>query len=278
LNAPAKPRTRTSILIGGAEDKTGERLILAEVARRASHGRIVVATLASQEPLRQWDTYRSIFADLGVAETAHLAIDSREDALDPARMQLLDDARCVFFTGGDQVKLSMKLSGTLLHDRIRDEYYDAGLLLAGTSAGASAMGETMLVANEETDRSHKIKGAFYMARGLGLLRDVVIDQHFGQRARIERLVGAVAENPGALGIGIDEDTAVILEAGERFRVIGSGAVYVADGRDLTYTNVAEQAANRTLSVFDVKLHVLSHGNAFDMKTRRPGKDDGARAS
>jgi cyanophycinase len=146
-------------------------------------------------------------------------------------------------------------------------------VLAGTSAGASAMGQTMLVTDGASERSHKVKGAFYMARGLGFVGDLVIDQHFAQRARIERLMGAVAENPGVLGIGIDEDTAVILKGSEQFRVIGSGAVYVADGRDLTFSNVSEQASQRTLCVFDVKLHVLCHGASFDLATRRPAMGD-----
>src|SRR3954466_9996296 len=157
---------RTMVLVGGNEDKFRDRLILAEVARKARNGKIVVATLASQEPLKQWETYRAAFAELGVRETVHLAIDTREEAIDARRLDLLKQADCVYFTGGDQVKLAMKLSGTALYDHIRDQYYDAGLVVAGTSAGASAMGQTMLVADAANDRSHKVEGAFFMARGL----------------------------------------------------------------------------------------------------------------
>jgi cyanophycinase len=115
-----------------------------------------------------------------------------------------------------------------------------------------------------------------MSRGLGLVRDLIIDQHFAQRARIERLLGAVGENPGVLGIGIDEDTGVILEPDDCFDVIGSGAVYVVDGRALTHTNVSEQASRSTLCLFDVTLHVLDKHSGFDLKTRRPfRKEDGA---
>jgi cyanophycinase len=166
------------------------------------------------------------------------------------------------------VKITTKLKGTDLFTRIR-ELYEGGAVLAGTSAGASAMGESMLVGESTQEESHKVGGAFYMAHGLGLVSGLVIDQHFAQRARIERLIGAVAENPGGLAIGIDEDTAVVVENEAQFTVIGSGAVYVADGRTVTHTNMSEQMKGSTLCLFDVALHVLSHNTGFDLKTRRP---------
>jgi len=107
-----------------------------------------------------------------------------------------------------------------------------------------------------------------MAPGLGLIRDVIIDQHFAERGRIGRLLGAVAHSPRVLGIGIDEDTAIVV-SGESFRVIGSGAVYVVDGDDVTRSNIAEGGQERALSIYDVRLHVLSAGDSFDMRTRRP---------
>jgi hypothetical protein len=123
------------------------------------------------------------------------------------------------------------------------------------------------------ETSHKVESSFFVARGLGLVPDLVIDQHFAQRARVERLVGAVAEDPGVLGIGIDEDTAVILEH-RMLRITGSGAVYVADGEGVTYTNVSERKPDRTLRLHDLRLHVLSQGSTFDLGTRRPGFVDG----
>src|SRR3954454_13990003 len=124
------------ILVGGNEDKLSERLILAEVVRRARNGKIVIVTLASEEPMRQWETYRGIFAQLGVRETVHLAADTREKAVDPALADLVLGADCVYFAGVDQVNIATKMGGTLLYNRLRDQYYDAGLVLAGTSAGA----------------------------------------------------------------------------------------------------------------------------------------------
>jgi cyanophycinase len=265
----------TMILIGGSEDKQGARLILSEVARRVGDGTLVIATLASEEPQAQWERYQRLFQELGVARVAHLGIANREEVIHPGRASLLAEASAVFFTGGDQVRIATTLGGTALFAQLRD-LYENGALLAGTSAGASAMGETMLVSQPMALDAHKVAGAFSMTRGLGLIPDLVIDQHFAQRARIERLIGAIAENPGVLGMGIDEDTGVIIGPDAQCSVIGTGAVYIADGRGVSYTNVSEQSSGHTLCLFDVTLHVLNHGSAFDLKARRPFRRDKAR--
>ena len=260
----------TVILIGGSEDKQGARLILSEVVRRAGPGKFVVATIASEQPEVQWDRYRRVFQELGVENLFHLSIADRSEVTEESRATMLDDASAVFFTGGDQVKIASKLGGTTLLARLRERFMQ-GALIAGTSAGASAMGEAMLVARGAEEVSHKVDAAFYMTRGLGVISELIIDQHFAQRARIERLIGAIAENPGVLGIGIDEDTGVIVGPDNKFDVIGTGAVYVADGQGVTHTNVSEKARGQTLSLFDVALHVLNHGCGFDLTTRRPYK-------
>jgi cyanophycinase len=257
------------ILIGGSEDKCGERVVLSEIAKPVGSGKLVVATLASEEPLKQWETYRTVFGELGLTRIEHLSIESREQAGDPALLRTVEAATCIFFTGGDQLRITTKLGGTPLLLRVRALYEQRHLFLAGTSAGASAMGETMLVSSPNKQQIHKVKSAFIMAPGLGFVREMLIDQHFAQRARIERLVGAVAENPGVLGIGIDEDTAIRIEDDDTFTTIGSGAVYVADGSELSYTNVSEKTSERTLSLFDLRLHVLDREKSFDLRTRRP---------
>jgi len=267
----------TLVLIGGREQKDGERVILTEVARRAGPGTLVVATLASEEPDCQWRRYAKAFTELGVRRVEHLAIADREEALSPDITQIFDGATAVFFTGGDQLKIVAKLGGTSLLARMR-ELFEGGGLLAGTSAGAASMGEVMLVAQGPRENSHKVEGAFYMTRGLGLVSDLIIDQHFAQRARIHRLLGAVGENPGVLGIGIDEDTAVIVRPQESFQVIGSGAVYVVDGSGVTHTNVSETASRDTLRLFDVKLHVLDGHSGFDLNARRPFRDRASHSS
>jgi cyanophycinase len=261
----------TLILIGGREDKERERLILSEVARRAGRGTLVVGTMASAEPEYQWRRYQRAFTELGVGKVAHLGVAEREDALDARRAEVLDDATAVFFTGGDQLQIVAKLGGTAILTRLR-ELFEGGGLVAGTSAGAAAMGEVMLVARGARTEPHKVRSAFYMTRGLGLVSDLIIDQHFAQRARIHRLLGAVGENPGVLGIGIDEDTAVVVQPQHSFEVIGSGAVYVVDGSGLTHTNVSAQASRSTLCLFDVTLHILNEQSGFDLVTRRPYRE------
>jgi cyanophycinase len=146
------------------------------------------------------------------------------------------------------------------------EIFDRGGVIAGTSAGASVMSDTMLVKGTSGE-SYRI-GDLHMAPGLGLIRDVIIDQHFAERGRFGRLLGAVAHNPRVLGLGVDEDTAMVVE-GERFDVIGSGAIYVVDGEDVSYSNIAEEKRDRPLTMLDVRLHVLSAGDSFDLKTRKP---------
>jgi cyanophycinase len=154
-----------------------------------------------------------------------------------------------------------------LGERI-EEIYGQGGIIAGTSAGATALGEIMLVGNPGGGIS-KVGDALQMTPGLGLAKNMIIDQHFSERGRIRRLLGAVAQNPRMLGIGIDEDTAIVMESDGNFYALGSGAVYVVDGHDLSYTNISQASFGRALSVFGVKLHVLSSGDHFDVHTRFP---------
>lgn len=253
------------VIIGGHEDKDGERLILKEIAKRLHGGRLVIATVASHEPAGYFDTYKSAFADLGVTDLVEFYVEERIETLGEDALQCLDGAAGVFFTGGDQLRISSQIGDTPVERRVR-EIHAKGGLIAGTSAGASVMSDTMLVRGSSAE-SHRI-GDLHMAPGLGLVRDVIIDQHFAERGRIGRLLGAVAQNPRVLGIGIDEDTAVVLE-GESFFVCGSGAVYVVDGATVTHSNIAEAAPERTLSMFGVRMHVLSSGDRFDLGDRRP---------
>jgi cyanophycinase len=174
----------------------------------------------------------------------------------------------VFFTGGDQVRITSHLGGSPICDAIR-KAYTSGMTLAGTSAGTSCMSETMLVSGGGAE-SHKVRNALFMAPGLGLVTNVIIDQHFAERGRIGRLLAAVAQNPRILGIGIDENTAVMIKDG-RFRVIGDGAVYVIDAISESYTNISEEDPDRTMSLFDVRLHIMSADDTFDLATRRPNR-------
>ncbi|MGK3959009.1 cyanophycinase [Sorangium sp. So ce118] len=265
--APPERPGGALVLIGGHEDKEGEREILREVVSRAAGRPIVVATLASEVAGELWDEYERVFRALGAGDVRHLDIVQRDQAREARWLEILDGAGCVFFTGGDQLKITSKLGGSRLADAICAVYRRGGTI-AGTSAGASVMSETMLVggAGEE---SAKVRGAVRMAPGLGLVRDILVDQHFAQRGRLGRLLGAVAHNPRLLGVGIDEDTAAVIGPDRRLRALGTGAVYVVDGRNLSHTNIGEEEGDRVLSLFDVRLHVLSAGDSFDLETGRP---------
>jgi cyanophycinase len=255
------------IVIGGHEDKRGEKLILRKLAELVGEGKLVVATIASGDPGGSFDVYRRLFRKLGVRRVGHLHIESRKQVLTEPNLEALEGATGVFFTGGAQLRLTTKLGGTALCERVM-EIYGRGGVVAGTSAGASVLSETMLVSGNG-DESNKIEASLRLAPGLGLFEDAVIDQHFAERGRIGRLLGAVAQNPRMLGIGIDENTAIVVDGDRKFEVIGEGAVYVLDGFGISYTNVAdeEEDEDRTMSVFDMRLHVLSQGDRFDLRTR-----------
>jgi cyanophycinase len=253
------------IVIGGHEDKEGERAILKEVAERVNGGRLVLATVASHQPEGYLKGYQEAFADLGVTDIVELYVDDRRQARSAEKLKLLDDAAGVFFSGGDQLRLASQIGDTPMERRVK-ELHRRGMVLAGTSAGASAMGEVMMVRGNGLE-THRI-GDLHMAAGLGLLPELIIDQHFAERGRIGRLLGAVAHNPRMLGVGVDEDTAMVVEGGS-FRVVGSGGVYVVDAEEVSHVNVAEADRQQALAIHDVRLHVLSAGDSFDLASRRP---------
>jgi len=255
----------TLIIIGGHEDHDGNKVILREVASHVRNGRLVLATVASHEPEGYLEKYQQSFAELGVGEVTELYVEDRMEASEPAKLRALDEIEAVFFSGGDQLRITSQIGGTPIFDRVM-EIYRSGGIIAGTSAGASMMSDTMLV--KGTSGTSFRVGDVRMAPGLGLLANVIIDQHFAERGRIGRLIGAVSQNPRELGIGIDEDTAIVVE-GQQFRVIGSGAVYLVDASGATHSDVAEADSRTTLSIHDLRLHVLSSGDRFDLASRRP---------
>jgi cyanophycinase len=255
----------TLIIIGGHEDKEDECRILKEIVRHTHNGRLVLATIASEEPNEYYEEYKDCFERLGIKELLHLYIADRAETTNEDKLRLLEDVDGVFFTGGDQLRISSQIGDTPFETKIH-EIYENGGVIAGTSAGASVMSEVMLIRGTNAE-SHRI-GDLHMAAGLRLLRDVIIDQHFAERGRIGRLLGAVALNPRILGIGIDEDTAIMVR-GREFEVIGSGAVYIVDGSSMTRSNITEGEAKRTLSMSDIRLHLLSCGDRFNLVTRRP---------
>ena len=260
-------RKGTLVIIGGHEDRDpkGDRKILREVARRVHGGKLVLATVASHQPEGYFTDYDKAFADLELGDLVELYVNDRAEAGDRDKLAVIDDATGIFFSGGDQLRITSQIGDTGIEAKVR-ALFERGGVIAGTSAGASAMSDTMLVRGTSSE-THRI-GDLHMAPGLGLIRDVIIDQHFAERGRFGRLLGAVAHNPRVLGLGIDEDTAAVVE-GDEFFVIGNGAVYVVDGEHCSHSNVAEERPERVLSMHDVRVHVLASGDRFDIRRRRP---------
>lgn len=254
-------RTGHLMIIGGSEDRTDDKTILSRFVELAGGAdrRIVVITTASRVPDDVWKMYDTAFGDLGVTARSQLHIDTRADANDPAFVRQLDEADGIFMTGGDQRRLMAILGGTAADDAIARALAERGAIIAGTSAGASAMSAHML-ADGKTDL-HPEKGAVHLGAGLGLVQHVVIDQHFSQRHRLSRLLTVIASNPHLLGVGIDEDTALVVTPGEEIEVIGDGAVTIADARD-TISNIADLPQHACPELIDVRLHLLPSGSRY----------------
>lgn len=256
----------TLVVIGGKEQKEGSRPILELIAKRVGSGKLVICTLASEEPKEQWEEYQATFRGLGVQRIEQLDGRQRDELMNRAPDDLLDEKTVMFFAGGDQMKITSKFGGTPLCDRLR-QIYTSGATIAGTSSGASVMAEVMMAAGEGQS-SHEIGDSLRLAPGLGFISGVIIDQHFAERGRMGRLLGAVGQNPRLLGIGIDEDTALVFRGHHDASVIGSGAVYIIDGRNVSYTNSGEDTSD-VMSLFGLTVHVLSRGDRFDLTTRQP---------
>lgn len=256
----------TLIIIGGHEDREGEKLILREVASRAGQQPVVVVTVASKEPEEMFEPYQKAFTDLGVKKVVQVLARQRQDCLDEDAAEPIRGAGAIFFTGGDQLRLTSQLGDTPVFDAIHKRFTE-GVVVAGTSAGASVLGETMLVSGE-SGVSPRSGDAIKMAPGFGLVKDLIIDQHFAKRGRTGRLLAAIAQNPKSLGLGVDEDAAAVLE-NRRFKVVGSGGIYVFDASGVTYSSVADCPNDELLSIHDAILHVLAPGDVFDLTHRRP---------
>ena len=255
------------IIIGGAEAKeNGSADILEEVARPAvkGKGRLLIVTVATNLPGDVGDEYTRVFKRLGVQHVDVLDVRTRDEAFDPNKLKRLNDTSVIFFTGGDQLRITSQIGGSPVFKRML-EIHEEGGMIAGTSAGAAAVPETMLIsgASEESPRVASLG----MAPGLGLLKGVVVDSHFAERGRLGRLLGAVAQNPYNLGLGIDENTAIVVENDQRFRVMGTGAVYVIEGSGITYSSLSERDPQGSMSIHGVNLHVLSRGDGYDFATR-----------
>jgi cyanophycinase len=256
------------IAIGGAEDKTRERIILRYFLEAAGgpDASIVVLATASEVP-ETGERYADLFLALRAENVEVLKIETREDAVEagPEARDLLEYATGLFITGGSQLKLSSVLGGTEVARTIRSRHA-AGMVVAGTSAGAALLSEHMIALGDSgsTPRRRQV----HLAKGLGLAPDLIIDQHFRRRDRLGRLLTALSYNPAPLGLGIDEDTAALISGAGELAVLGAGAVMVVDASGMRFTDSHAVRRGQPVAMIGLKLDFLTTGCRYDLKERR----------
>ena len=253
------------IPIGGAENKENDRHILERFVH-CSGGReadIVVIPTASR--LHETGSrYERLFKDIGAARVEVMDFDTRRDCHERGRLERLEQATGIFFTGGNQLRLTTLLGGTPVAKLVRIRNAN-GVTVGGTSAGASILSEHMIAFGDEG--SSVISGSVRLAPGLGLTNRFIIDQHFRQRDRLGRLLTALAYNPFAIGIGLDEDTAAFIGPDETVEVEGSGGVTIVDAADVSYSSMDSVTEGQPVCMLGLRMHVLVAGATFNMHTR-----------
>ena len=272
------------IIIGGAVDKGSftetnldrdapknlnffEEGILKRVINESKNkelSRIEIITTASKIPLEIGPEYVKALGYLNAHNTDVINIERREQASDPEILERLRAADVVMFTGGDQLRLTSILGGTQFHDILLDKYKNENFIYAGTSAGAAAASNNMIYQGSSSEAL--LKGEVKITSGLGLIDDVIIDTHFVQRGRIGRLFQAVVGNPKVLGIGLGEDTGLLITNGRQMEAIGSGLVILVDGREIKDTNLTQIEMGQPISISHLVTHVLSKYDTFDLDT------------
>ena len=253
------------IPIGGAENKENDRHILERFVSVSGGDEADIVVIPTASRMNETGPrYEKLFASLGAARVTVMDFDTRRDCHEAGRLARLEEASGIFFTGGNQLRLTTLLGGTPVAKLIRSRNAH-GVTVGGTSAGASILSEHMIAFGDEG--SSVISGSVRLAPGLGLTNRFIIDQHFRQRDRIGRLLTALAYNPYAVGIGLDEDTAAFIGPDETVEVEGSGGVTIVDGAEVTYTSVDEVAEGQPVCMLGLKLHILVAGATFNLHTR-----------
>jgi cyanophycinase len=280
------------IAIGGAEHKGTELEvdgfqrnnlnffelgILRRVVEEAGgiNARIEVITTASMIPYEVGENYLNAFGKIGCTNIGVMHIRTRQDAMMEEYIQRIRDCDAVMFSGGNQLRLSATDGGTEFLSILKKRYKEENFLIAGTSAGAMAMSNTMIYEGNAA-RAH-LKGEVKITTGLGFLNNVIIDSHFEKRGRFGRLAQAVASNPGCIGIGLGEDTGMLVTEGNKMEAIGSGLVVIIDGHDILHSNIADIPDGNPISIENLKVHFCEKGNGFLIKERKylPEASEGA---
>ncbi len=270
------------IAIGGAEHKGsdqemgrvnrnnlnfGELGILRRVVEEAggTSARIEVITTASMIPYEVGEAYLDAFGRLGCTNVGLMHIRTREDAMAAESVERVRACDAVMFTGGNQLRLSATDGGTEFLSILKRRYREENFVIAGTSAGAMAMSSTMIYEGNAT-RAH-LKGEVKITTGLGFIGNIIIDSHFEKRGRFNRLAQAVAANPGCIGMGLGEDTGMLITEGDKMEAIGSGLVIIIDGHDIRHSNIADIPDGNPISLENLKVHFCEKGNGYLLNER-----------
>ncbi|MBV8783771.1 MAG: cyanophycinase [Gammaproteobacteria bacterium] len=261
---PEGERRGWIVPIGGAENKENDRGILERFVELSGGDAadIVVIPTASRAH-ETGPRYEQIFRDIGARRVEVMDFDTRRDCQEAGRLQRLEAAGGIFFTGGNQLRLTTLLGGTPVARLIRQRNAH-GVTVGGTSAGASILSEHMIAAGDEG--SAMIAGSVRLAPGLGLTNRFIIDQHFRQRDRLGRLLTALAYNPFAVGIGLDEDTAAYIGPDDSLEVGGSGGVTIVDAAEVSYSSIDKVSDGQPVCMLGLRLHILVAGATYDLST------------
>jgi cyanophycinase len=261
---PAGRKRGWIIAIGGAENKENDRRILERFVRASGGARSDIVVIPTASRVHETGPrYEQVFSDIGARRVTVMDFDTRRDCQEAGRLRRLEEASGIFFTGGNQLRLTTLLGGTPVAKLIRTANA-RGVTIGGTSAGASILSEHMIAAGDEG--SAVIAGSVRLAPGLGLTNRFIIDQHFRQRDRIGRLLTALAYNPFAVGIGLDEDTAAFIGPDETVEVEGSGGVTIVDGSEVSYSSIDSVGDGQPVCMLGLRLHVLTAGATFNLHT------------
>jgi len=243
--------------------------ILSEI-KGHKESKVEIITSASQIPEEVGEAYVQAFGKLGNKYVTPMHIRKREDTQNPEFAERLKKCDGVMFTGGNQLRLSTIFGGTELLDILHSRYMYEDFLIAGTSAGAMAMSNTMIY--QGSSAGALLKGEVKITTGLAFIKDVIIDSHFNKRGRFGRVAQAVACNPGCIGIGLGEDTGVLISDGCHMEVIGSRLVTIVDGHDIQHSNISDLPEGSPISIENLNVHIMTKGNGFDLKARDFKKD------
>jgi len=255
------------IAIGGNEDKAHELVVLKHVVKEVGKTRykVCVITTASEAPEQRGKDYHDVFTTLGASGIEILNIKTRAQANDRTLAKKLEDVDLIFLAGGDQLRLTTIVGGSRILETIQNRL-EEGALIAGTSAGAAVFSDTMIYEGKSEDGL--FKGKVLTTSGFGFVENIVFDTHFMSRGRIGRLVQIVTTNPTCIGVGIGEDSGVVLRGDGTGEVIGTGQVIVVDGSDITHSNIIDIEPNESIAVENVRIHSLVNGYGYNFKKRR----------